>query len=279
MPRTEALPSDARGRRSVAILRPLAGIALLAGLAAPRALAAQSAFLLVDGPATVAAQRSELRYDAAYGDRGFEALDGNALQQRVWGRWWVGSRLALVARASMTPAGGAQRFSEQAEAQLRATDFGGATPVLLAVGARREYGGDDVLLARVAGAHVGARSTLAADVTVERPLASGRDAVDLITGVGWSRRVSPSFSVSLEALGEDLEGFWEAEEAEGGATLFAGPSLALSPGAHRWSIVLGAGPVLRATRSPLDSGAPRELTSSRSAGYLVRTSFRLNFGR
>ncbi|HET9985003.1 MAG TPA: hypothetical protein VFQ38_15495, partial [Longimicrobiales bacterium] len=69
------------------------------------------------------------------------------------------------------------------------------------------------------------------------------------------------------------------EEAEGGATLFAGPSLALSPGAHRWSIVDGAGPVLRATRSPLDSGAPRELASSRYAGYVVRTSFRLNFGR
>ena len=40
-------------------------------------------------------------------------------------------------------------------------------------------------------------------------------------------------SLGVEAIGEDLEGFWEEEEAEGGARLLMGPSLRISPAGRR----------------------------------------------
>ena len=80
-------------------------------------------------------------------------------------------------------------------------------------------------MGRVAIGRTFARSSLFGNLRFERPLTTGRDAADLVTTVGWMRRVGPALNVGVEAVGEDLEGLWEADEAEGGAKLFAGPSL------------------------------------------------------
>src|SRR5437660_8013593 len=63
-------------------------------------------------------------------------------------------------------------------------------------------------------------------------MSSERDALDLITSVGWARKLSRGMSLGVEAIGEDLEGFWKAEEREGGARLLAGPGLHISPAAQ-----------------------------------------------
>jgi hypothetical protein len=36
----------------------------------------------------------------------------------------------------------------------------------------------------------------------------------MLTTIGWARRITPAVSLGVEAIGEDLEGFWEHAEAE-----------------------------------------------------------------
>ena len=80
----------------------------------------------------------------------------------------------------------------------------------------------------------------------------------------------PSPLLLTEAVGSDLEGFWDSGEAEGGATLFAGPTLAFSP-MGSWRLVIGGGPVLRATSSTAATSAQQR------SGYVLRTSVRLGW--
>lgn len=75
---------------------------------------------------------------------------------------------------------------------------------------------------------------------------------------------------SVEAVGSDLEGYWESDEAEGGATLYVGPTLAFSPAAS-WRFVVGGGLVLRAASS---TAAP---SAEQRSGYVLRTSVRLGW--
>src|SRR6185436_9563651 len=107
--------------------------------------------------------------------------------------------------------------------------------VAVGLGLRREWEGSEVLLGRVSAGRTFASSSLFGNVRFERALSRGRDGIDLVTSLGWLRRVGSTVQVGLEGVGEDLEGLWEAEEAEGGAKLFVGPSLHVAPHARPWS--------------------------------------------
>jgi len=80
-------------------------------------------------------------------------------------------------------------------------------------GVRREIDGVNVLLTRIVVEQPSFGGRLSGNVAFERPLAGNRDVFDVITTVGWSRRVSPVLAIGVETLAEDLEGFWEASEA------------------------------------------------------------------
>jgi len=92
-----------------------------------------------------------------------------------------------------------------------------------------------------------------ASALAEVPLAEERDAVDLIAGVAASYQLSEPFAVGLEVIGEDLEGFWEEDEAEGGAKLVAGPTVYWRSGA-RFSVKANAGLVALASSPQVDVG-------------------------
>jgi hypothetical protein len=82
----------------------------------------------------------------------------------------------------------------------------------------------------------------------------------------------------VEAIGEDLEGFWEADEAEGGARVLVGPSLHVAPPNQRWQVGIAGGPMFHATRSGRSSPATRGLPSSSSdRGYALRLSMTYGF--
>ena len=88
----------------------------------------------------------------------------------------------------------------------------------------------------------------------EHPYVAGRDAVDIITTVG-------------------------STEADGGATLLVGPTLAIAV-SDRCRLVFGGGPVLRATtsRTQAESLEPRSpVLASQRTGYVIRTSLRLGW--
>jgi hypothetical protein len=69
------------------------------------------------------------------------------------------------------------------------------------------------------------RFEIAAGVLAEFPMAAGRDAMDVIITAAAGYRIADSWIAGVEAAAEDLEGFFEEEEAEGGARLTAGPTL------------------------------------------------------
>jgi hypothetical protein len=79
---------------------------------------------------------------------------------------------------------------------------------------------------------------MAADVLLERPHARGRDALDVITTVGFAHAIARRVWLGVEAVGSDLERLWKSDESEGGATVLLGPTLAPAPSA-RLRLVMG----------------------------------------
>jgi len=83
---------------------------------------------------------------------------------------------------------------------------------------------------------------------LEFPFDSKRDPVDLIITLAASYGLSKKFRIGFEVAAEDLEGFWEEEEAEGGARFILGPSLVyrILPSLR---LSLGLALIIRATRN------------------------------
>ena len=79
--------------------------------------------------------------------------------------------------------------------------------------------------------------------------------------------------LGVEAIGEDLEGFWESEEREGGARLLAGPSFHISPAGQRWQLTATGGPMFHPSDTGRASSAFRDLPPDTSrASYAFKVS-------
>ena len=80
--------------------------------------------------------------------------------------------------------------------------------------------------------------------------------------------------LGIEAVAEDIEGFVEKDEAEGGAKLMVGPTIVLAPSGARWSLLLGGGVVTQltpSTRSPVTVGALRDLQPVTGTSFARRS--------
>lgn len=116
---------------------------------------------------------------------------------------------------------------------------------------------------------------LIANAIVEKPFDSRRDALDLITSAAWMHCAANGAQLGVEAVGQDLEGFWEPNESEGGARLYVGPTLTLPLARDGWRLTLGGGPVLHGTSSQQASSATRPLPSDgRGGGFVFRVRVR-----
>lgn len=213
-----------------------------------------------------------VQLDSAFGASAFDLSSGERAEQRVGIQAALGHRLTAVAHVGLVAGGGDVRATQQAEllysvVQSRAS----RASLALGMGVRHEADGVNVLLGRVTAGRAYSAWRLDGNALFEKPLAIGRDSIDLITSAGISRPLTTALHVGVELVGEDLEGFWEADEAEGGARLLVGPSLRLAPPASRWQVSLAGGPVLHPTRSSRRSTATRGLASSGASGdYAVR---------
>jgi len=143
-------------------------------------------------------------------------------------------------------------------------------------GVRHEAQGINVLLGRVAAGRSVDAWRFDGNALFEKPYATGRDAVDLITTFGVARQVRPALAIGVELIGEDLEGFWEEDEAEGGARVLIGPSIRVAPPSAHWQIGIAGGPVVHATRSTVRSDATRSLGVDGRDGYAIRC--RVSYG-
>jgi len=143
---------------------------------------------------------------------------------------------------------------------------------------RHEPDGTNVFLSRIVAGRRLAMWRVDGNAVLEKPLSTERDALDLITSVGLARAVMPSLYAGVEAIGEDLEGFWEADEAEGGAKLLIGPSLRLAPVNKSWQLSGAGGPLIRATANSNRGAAVRSLPIATTRfSYAVRLSFDYRF--
>jgi hypothetical protein len=260
-------------------------LAILAVLViAPRAARGQDRpFVFSVTTATDTSKPSVLvDYDVGFGEQAFHSTEENGPEQRVGVQASVG-RWTFLGRLGLTSSQDTFQTSQQGEAlfSLLTQSSASGGPIAFAVGGGllHEAGGVDVLLARVVAGRNFEQSRVHGNLLFQMPQsAPERDAVDVITSVGWSRRVSAAVSLGVEGIGEDLEGFWELEEAEGGARLLVGPSLHIAQPGRKWQLSIAGGPMFHGSNSARASGALRDLpATTQKTGYAVRTSFACTF--
>jgi hypothetical protein len=168
----------------------------------------------------------------------------------------------------------------EARTELLANLFDRSARRVFAVGlgVGRERSRQMVALGRVVGGYRSDRWEAIGNLRLERVVGrddtpGGRDGIDVITTVGAAHAVGSVVRLGIEAVAEDIEGFFEKDEAEGGAKLMVGPTVVLAPTGARWNLLLGGGVVTRltsSTRSPVSDGALRDLQTRN--GYVLRTS-------
>jgi hypothetical protein len=246
--------------------------ALLLAMALPAEAQVRPFVFTVTTAAPSETERWTVQYDAGYAERTAAPFGYDGVEQRVGIQGSLGAGFTVLGQFGLGVAGETVSHSTQ-EAELLKDFLGRSRGVQVAggLGLRREWEGTTVLLGRVAMGHAFTESSLFGNVRFEKAFQTGRDGLDLITSVGWLHRVGGSLHVGVEAIGEDLEGFWDTAEAEGGAKLFIGPSIHFAPARRRFYASLCGGPILYAIRDDRTSPAPRPLEASGN-GYTVRLS-------
>jgi len=201
-------------------------------------------------------------YDAGYAERTAEPFGYDGVEQRLGFQGRLGTRYTVLGHVALGVGPDATRSSQEAELLRDLLRPFSSVRLAVGLGARREWGGTTAALGRVSLGWNGRNALLFGNLRFERPFAAGRDALDIISSFGWLQRVGRGWRVGVEAVGEDLEGLWEADEAEGGAKLYAGPAVHWSSSTERLWVSASGGPVVYATRSGRTSPAPRPLDAA-----------------
>ena len=160
-------------------------------------------------------------YDVGAGESSFRGSDtsSNGPEQRLLvqasrGRWTV------VGHVGVATSGGSVESSQQGELLYSVLDQRrSGVNLALGGGFLHEASGTDVVIGRIVAGRSFADWRLQGNLVFQKPLSSLRDSVDLITVVGFARTLGKSWSLGVEGIGEDLEGFWDEAEAEGGARI------------------------------------------------------------
>jgi len=246
-------------------------VALLATTAP--AVAQDRPFLFSVTTAEEAKPAVRFDYDVGVGERAFQSDTANQPEQRI-GVQASRGRFTLLARFGVAEVESSYQSSQSAEGLYSILDPSRSTSLAAGGGMLHEADGVNVLLARVVAGRDTTSSRLYGNLLFQKPLsAPDRDTVDLISSVGWARKLPHGVSLGVEAIGEDLEGFWDSEEAEGGARLLAGPSLHISPSGRRWQFTATGGPVFHPSDTGRDSAALRDLPpTSRGTSYAVKAA-------
>jgi hypothetical protein len=121
-----------------------------------------------------------------------------------------------------------------------------ATQLVLSGGFLRELQGGSGAWGALSLGHDEGRARLAVSVHGERIFAAGRDSVDVMVTAGATMRLLENIRAGIEYVGQDLEGAFSDDEAEGGARHIVGPVLAAALWSQRISLVAGPGVALGA---------------------------------
>jgi hypothetical protein len=217
-------------------------------------------------------------YDVGAGERVFQSDSGNQPEQRM-GIQATRGRFTLLGRVGLVAGGSSYQSSQAGEVLVSVFEPGSASFNLAAGGGvLHEATGVDVLLGHIVAGRESNDWRLHGNLVFQKPLASDRDAVDLITTFGWARKLTSAVAVGVEGVAEDVEGFWDPNEAEGGARLLVGPSLHIAPAGRSWQFNATGGPAFHPSDTGRASSALRDLPpTAKRTGYAARVGimFRL----
>ncbi|MAE71653.1 MAG: hypothetical protein CME06_14440 [Gemmatimonadetes bacterium] len=119
----------------------------------------------------------------------------------------------------------------------------------LGLGFAHDFRDDDVLRFRATASRAASDWEFSLNNLTELPLGSDRDKVDIILGTAIMRGFGERLRAGLELFGQDLEGFWDPNEAEGGARIATGPTL-WTRLSDRFELKGNLAAVIQATRNP-----------------------------
>ncbi len=220
-------------------------------------------FLFSETSLTPDAPPWSINYAGGYGERVTDPFGYSGIVQEVGIKGYLGNRFTLYARAAFGfPDEG--RVSGAQQVEVIRDIIGGRSAqgfrLGIGLGGKLDYQNVGAAFSRLTATYETSFWRLNGNMIFEKAFGPGRDAIDVISSLGIQYRLWGNLYAGVEALGEDLEGFWEEDEAEGGAKLLLGPSFNLSPKNSRLSFSLCGGPVILANRSPVvPSDAIRDL--------------------
>lgn len=222
-----------------------------------------------------------VNYSGSYGNSVSGAFGYDGVGQQLALKGYLGAKFTLYANATLgIPADGSDVSSSQQVEVIRNFIGGKRSEGLrfgVGLGANRDFSDVYSLLSRVTGAFDANRWRLGGNLLLEKSFAGDRDKVDVITSIGAHYRISGNFFAGIEGIGEDLEGLWEEDEAEGGAKIMLGPSLNLVPNRTRFNFSLSGGPVFYVTRSSeTNPNAIRELPSENGLTLRARIIYSIS---
>lgn len=222
-----------------------------------------------------------LHYSGTYGERTTGQFGYDGLGQQFGVKGYLGSRFTLYATAAVGFAHDGGVTSAQ-QAEVIRDLVGGKVPEGFRLGAglglSRDWSNVKSAISRITLSFDKTKWRATGNLRFEKAFDSSRDKLDFISSLGFQHRISDCWSLGFEAVGQDLEGFWEKDEAEGGAKLMVGPSVNIVPANSKLSFSLSGGPVFYATRSnAIPSEAIREIGALASGnGYSVRALINFN---
>ncbi|WP_199269683.1 hypothetical protein [Mucilaginibacter lacusdianchii] len=225
-----------------------------------------------------------LNYSGSYGERVAGPFGYSGVDQQFAVKGYLGNRFTLYANAAFGFANSGGVTSSQ-QAEVIRNFIGGkqwfGPAIGVGLGVSRDMSNVKAIFSRVTAFYNKAQWRIGGNMRFEKAFASSRDDIDLVTSVGFHHRVWGSLYAGVEAVGQDLEGFWEADEAEGGARLLVGPSLNYVPIRSRFAFSVSGGPVFYATRSTvIPSAAIRDIgTVASQNGWTLRAMATFNLHR
>ncbi|MBC6112616.1 hypothetical protein ACFOG5_23995 [Pedobacter fastidiosus] len=242
---------------------------------------ASQPFLFSVNTLTAENQKWNIHYSGSYGERASGQFGYDGLGQQFGVKGYLGSRFTLYATASVGFANGGGISSAQ-QAEVIRDLIGGKEAFGFRLGAglglSRDWSNTGSAISRISASFDQLNWRLVGNLRFEKAFDKTRDKLDFISGLGFQHQITNGFYLGFEALGQDLEGFWEKDEAEGGAKVMVGPSINLSPSRSKLSFSLSGGPVFYVTRSSVvPSEAIREIGSIASGnGYTIRALVNFN---
>jgi len=229
-------------------------------------------FLFTFTPLNYNANSTFLNYETAYGQGTFEPIGIDDFEQTVGFQSSLGKYLTILEHSGLAFTNRITRFSQQTEvlANLLNTNNHDILDFSAGAGFLHEYGGTNVLISRFMIGRQFTTWQMYSNLVFEHAFSTGRDPFDVVTTLGFSYNLFSWVRAGVEAVGQDLEGFWEPDEAEGGATLYLGPSLNFIIPKTSLNITIGGGEIIRATHSTRLSEAPRPLPIVKGNGFIIR---------